>query len=156
MDEIDRKLIGILRRNARAGISDIALELKLSRATVRTRMEKLSDRGEILGYTVVLSSDAFELPVRGIMSIKIEGKGAERIVAQLGAMPEVSALHTTNGNWDLILELGTQTLLELDEVLNRIRKVDGITSSETNLLLSTKRSSRHISASRRGELSIGD
>ena len=51
-------------------------------------------------------------------------------------------LHTTNGTWDLIVEIGTQTLEDLDEVLFAIRRLEGVTRSETNLLLSTRRAAR--------------
>lgn len=141
MDDIDQKIIATLRRNARASVSELALELKISRSTVRARMERLKAAGDILGYTVVLRVDVFEQPVRGIMMIKIEGKGTQRIVALLNKMTEITALHTTNGKWDLILELGTDTLTHFDDVLRRVRLIDGIAASETNLLLSTKRSS---------------
>ncbi|MEM9107653.1 MAG: Lrp/AsnC family transcriptional regulator [Pseudomonadota bacterium] len=141
MDNTDQKLIAALRHNGRAAISDLALELGLSRATVRARLEKLMQSGEILGFSVILRSDAFEQPVRGIMLISIAGRGAERIIAQLRGMPQVTAIHTTNGKWDLVAELGTDTLSTLDGVLSRIRQIDGISASETNLYLATRRSS---------------
>ncbi|MDD7909861.1 MULTISPECIES: Lrp/AsnC family transcriptional regulator [Pseudovibrio] len=146
MDEIDRHLIALLRRNGRASVSDLAMELKLARATVRSRMEKLQESGEILGFTVVLKNDVYDQPVRGIMAVQIEGKGMDKIVARLNTMPEISAVHTTNGNWDLILEINTKTLTILDDVLKRIRSIDGVASSETNLLLTTRRSSLKASS----------
>ena len=66
----------------------------------------------------------------------------DKIIARLNGLPEVSAIHTTNGAWDLIIELGTDTLSSLDDVLRRIRLIDGISASETNLYLTTKRSTR--------------
>jgi hypothetical protein len=48
-------------------------------------------------------------------------------------------VHSTNGRWDLIAEIGAATLLELDEVMFRVREIDGVVTSETNLLLSTRR-----------------
>ena len=146
MDSTDQKLIAALRHNGRAAISDLALELGLSRATVRARLEKLVQSGEILGFSVILRSDAFEQPVRGIMLISIEGRGAERIIAQLRGMPEVTAIHTTNGKWDLVAELGTDTLSTLDGVLSRIRQIEGISASETNLYLATRRSTDRSTA----------
>ncbi|MBN9029797.1 MAG: AsnC family transcriptional regulator [Rhizobiales bacterium 63-7] len=142
MDELDEKLVTLLRHNGRRSISDLAVDLKVSRATIRARMEKLEREGGILGYTVILRADAVELPVRGIMMIEIEGRVTDRVIQTLGGFPEVSAIHTTNGRWDLIIELGAQTLTDLDQVLRRIRLVPGITSSETNLLLATPRSTR--------------
>lgn len=142
MDELDEKLVTLLRHNGRRSISDLAVDLKVSRATIRARMEKLEREGGILGYTVILRADAVELPVRGITMVEIEGRVTDRVVQTLGGFPEVSAIHTTNGRWDLIIELGAQTLTDFDHVLRRIRLVPGITSSETNLLLATPRSTR--------------
>jgi DNA-binding Lrp family transcriptional regulator len=142
MDDFDQKLLGLLRHNGRRSISDLAIELGVSRATVRARIERLERAGDIVGYTVILRSDAISMPVRGIMAIEVEGRAADRIVDALGGFPEVSAIHTTNGRWDLIVELGTSTLTEFDAVLRRIRLVSGIGASETNLLLATPRSTR--------------
>ena len=142
MDEIDHKLTSLLRHNGRYSISDLAVELGLSRATVRTRMERLTQSGTILGYTVILKSDAVEQPVRGIMMIEVEGHAADRVVRSLSGFPEISAVHSTNGRWDLIVELGTETLTDLDFVLRRIRLIQGVSNSETNLLLATSRSTK--------------
>ncbi|WP_353533990.1 Lrp/AsnC family transcriptional regulator [Cognatishimia sp. WU-CL00825] len=141
MDDIDRKLISELRHDARASLSDLALGLKVSRATVRARIDRLKQRGDIVGFSVVLKEDVQSDPVRGLMLIGIEGRGAERIVRQLNGMPAVRAVHSTNGRWDLIVELGTETLEALDKVLAQIRRLEGVTTSETNLLLATRKKS---------------
>ena len=140
MDDLDQRLVTILRHDARRGISDLAAELKLSRATVRSRIEKLEERGDIVGYTVVLRSDAVSMPVRGIALIEVEGRMADKVVDALTGFTEVGAIHTTNGKWDLVVEISVQSLTELDAVLRRLRMVPGITASETNLLLATPRS----------------
>ena len=142
MDDTDQRIIAELRRDGRAAISDLAERLDLSRATVRARMERLVDRGEIAGFTVLTRADVTAVPVRGLMMIGIEGKGAERTMARLAGLAAVQAVHSTNGKWDLIVELGTQTLQDLDEVIFRIRNIDGVMTSETNLLLSTRRAGR--------------
>ena len=53
-------------------------------------------------------------------------------------MSEVRAVHSTNGRWDMIVEIGTGSLEALDIVLTRIRKLEGVSTSETNLLLTTR------------------
>lgn len=105
-------------------------------------MERLERSGEIIGYTVVLRADAVAQRIRGIMLIEIEGHAADRVVRTLGGFPEVSTVHTTNGRWDLVVELGTASLTDLDAVLRRIRLIAGITGSETSLLLATPRTTR--------------
>jgi len=136
-DETDQKLLTLLRHNGRRSISDLAAELDLSRATVRARIERMERQGDIIGYTVILRADAISMPVRGITLIEVEGRAASRVVDILGGFPEVSAVHTTNGKWDLVVELGAASLTELDKVLMRIRMIAGVTASETNLLLAT-------------------
>ncbi len=141
MDPIDRKIITLLRHNARHSISDLATHLGVSRATVRSHMQRLERSGEIVGYTVILRDDTVE-PVRGIMMIAIEGHAADRATGALGGFAEVSTIHTTNGRWDLVVELSAGTLTELDAVLRRIRLIPGVIGSETNLLLATPRSTK--------------
>ncbi|MCT7377818.1 Lrp/AsnC family transcriptional regulator [Chelativorans salis] len=142
MDQIDERLITLLRHDARRGISDLALDLGVSRATVRARMVRLEQSGAIIGYTVVLRADAVDSPVRGIMMVEIEGRMADRVIHSLSGLAEVSAIHTTNGRWDIIVELGTAALADLDAVLRRIRLIPGIMASETSLLLATPHSTK--------------
>jgi DNA-binding Lrp family transcriptional regulator len=139
MDDTDHKLIAELRRDGRASLSDLADRLGLARATVRARMERLQTSGEIAGFAVLTRGDVTALPVRALMMIGIEGRGAEKTMARLAGIPAVQAVHSTNGRWDLIAEIGAATLLELDEVMFRVREIDGVVTSETNLLLSTRR-----------------
>jgi DNA-binding Lrp family transcriptional regulator len=142
MDDTDTRLIAELRRDGRASLSDLAARLGLTRATVRARMERLAARGEIAGFTVLTRGDVSAAPVRGLMLIGIEGRGAERIMARLAGLPAVTAVHSTNGKWDVIAELAAQTLQELDETIFRIREIEGVMTSETNLLLSTRKAGR--------------
>jgi len=142
MDETDYRLLSVLRGEGRASISQLAAQLGITRATVRARLSRLEASGEILGYSVVLRGDVEERGVRGVTMIEIEGKGKDRIVETLGGFPEIHAVHTTNGRWDLVVELAADTLLDVDAVLNRIRLVDGIANSQTSLYLSTRRARR--------------
>jgi len=139
MDELDNRLLNALHRDARASLSELAEQLGVTRTTVRSRMQRLKQSGEIVGLTVTTRQDVAHSTVRGLMMRVIEGRGTERIMSRLSAMPQVRAVHSTNGSWDLIAEIGTETLGELDEALFRIRRLDGVTRSETNLLLSTRR-----------------
>ena len=139
MDDLDRRLLTELHRSGRASISELAALLGVTRATVRGRMVRLRAEGEIVGFTVLTRRDVQETPVRGLMMLGIEGRGTERLMARISAMPQVRAIHSTNGSWDLIAEIGTTSLEELDRVLFDIRRLDGVTRSETNLLLSTRK-----------------
>ena len=141
MDKTDSRIIAALRHNARASYSDLAAALSLTRATVRARVDKMQARGDIVGFSVVLKEDVQTDPVRGLMMIKIEGRGTQKVMRQLSGLPEVRAVHSTNGHWDVIVEIGTATLERFDEALFTIRRFEGVVASETNLLLSTRKRS---------------
>ena len=142
MDDMDQRLIAALKRDGRASLSELAADLKITRTTVRSRIARLEASGIIAGFTVLTQADIAMSPVRGMMMLEIEGRGTEKIMARLAGLPEVIAVHSTNGAWDLIAEIGTETLEQLDNTLFAIRRMEGITRSETNLLLSTRRSAR--------------
>lgn len=142
LDETDHRLLAALRRDGRAGIAELAAELGVARATVRARIARLRGQGEILGFTVLTRGDVTEAPVRGLMMIGIEGRGTDRIMSRLTGLPAVQAVHTTNGKWDLIAEIGADSLGALDAVLAQIRRFEGVTLSETSLLLTTRRAGR--------------
>ncbi|WP_346912032.1 Lrp/AsnC family transcriptional regulator [uncultured Roseibium sp.] len=139
MDDLDLQLISALRSDGRRSVSDLAKDLKISRATVRARMERLQESGEILGFTAVLRDDWRDLPIRAVMLVEVAGRNAEPVVRALTALTEVRAIHSTNGKWDLVLDIATRDLAAFDDVLNRIRLIEGIAGSESNLLLSTRK-----------------
>ena len=139
VDELDGQLIGALRRNGRASLSELAALLGVTRSTVRVRLDRLVAGGEIAGFTVQTRSDLRPDAVRGLMMLEIAGRGAEKTMRSLTQMPQVQMVHSTNGTWDLIAEIGTATLEEFGQALFAIRRLDGVTRSETSLLLSSRR-----------------
>ena len=139
MDDLDQQLISLLRRNARMHIADIAHKLGVSRGTVNNRLRKLEDSQVVLGYTVRLRPEAEPDRIRAWMSIQIEGNTTRLVIASLLGEPGVVALHDTNGRWDLLAEIEATSMRELAEVLERIRLLSGIRSSETNIHLASYR-----------------
>jgi DNA-binding Lrp family transcriptional regulator len=137
MDEIDRKLIALLRENARTPVASLAKSLRVARGTVQNRIARLERDGTILGYTVRLRPQVEEQHIRALMTVAVEGNRTEAVIRSLRGDPAVSALHTTNGRWDIVAELRADSLEAFDRVLARIRLVDGISNTETSLLLST-------------------
>ena len=137
MDDVDQQLIGLLRDDARASLVSLAKELRVSRATVQNRINRLEANGTIVGYTVRLKPEARAHRVRALTTIAVEGNRGDAVIRALRGDPAVQTLHTTNGRWDIVAELRAENLEEFDRVLGRIRQVDGIASTETSLLLST-------------------
>ncbi len=137
MDDTDRQLISLLRDDARMPVVALARKLRVARATVQNRIARLEGDGTIVGYTVRLRPDAEAHRIRAIMSIEVEGHHGDEVRRALRGHPNVTALHTTNGRWDLMAELRADTLEAFDQVLTEIRAIQGISNTETSILLST-------------------
>lgn len=137
MDDTDRQLIGLLRNDARASVASLAKALDVARGTVQNRMSRLAADGTIVGYTVRLKPDVEEQRMRAFMTVSVEGNQVDAVLKSLRGDPSVAALHSTNGRWDIVVELRADSLEGFDRALARIRRVEGISQTETSLLLST-------------------
>ena len=71
------------------------------------------------------------------MMIEVAGKSTAQVIRRLRGFPEITTLHTTNGNWDLVAELHAENLADFDRILRDVRTIEGVLNSETSLLLST-------------------
>ncbi|MDE2164589.1 MAG: Lrp/AsnC family transcriptional regulator [Alphaproteobacteria bacterium] len=137
MDDKDRQLITLLRKDARLPVATLAKTLSVSRGTVQNRINRLVAQGAIQGFTIRLRPEAEPARIRAITMIAVEGEQTDRVIKYLRDYPEIAAVHTTNGRWDLVLELNTDNLEAFDQALRRIRQIKGIAGSETSLLLSS-------------------
>jgi DNA-binding Lrp family transcriptional regulator len=137
MDDLDHRLLALLRGDARASVASLAKKLGVARGTVQNRMARLEADGTIVGYTVRLKPDVAEQSIRALMTIAVEGNQVDAVVKALRGEPAVASLHSTNGRWDVVAELRTDSLASFDRVLARISRMPGVSSSETSLLLST-------------------
>jgi DNA-binding Lrp family transcriptional regulator len=138
-DDLDQRLIALLRADSRTPAASLAKALKVSRGTVQNRIERLVAKGVIQGFTIKTRPDMDANRVRAVMTIAIEGERARFVVQALKGFPEVAAVHTTNGRWDLVVELDVETLAGFSHALDRIRQIEGIASTETSILLATQK-----------------
>ncbi|KGE00059.1 AsnC family transcriptional regulator [Achromobacter sp. RTa] len=137
MDTLDQNLLGLLRANARMSVATLAKKLDVSRGTIDNRIQKLEERGIILGYTVRLRPEVETEDIVAWMSIAVEGHETRKIVNLLMGEPSVASLHDTNGRWDLLAELRVPTIDQLSDVLDRLRTLKGIAATETSIHLKT-------------------
>lgn len=139
LDDTDRALIAALRADSRTPVATLARRVGLSRGAVQNRINRLVEQRAILGFTVRLPPQGEPQRVRAIMSVAVEGQRSRDVVGALRGFPEVVAVHTTNGRWDLVAELEAENLAAFSRALDRIREIKGIATTETSLLLETRR-----------------
>ncbi|MBV18175.1 MULTISPECIES: Lrp/AsnC family transcriptional regulator [Thalassospira] len=135
MDDLDRRLLAELRINARASVPKLAQLLGVAAGTVKTRMDRLTEQGVIAGFTVRLRDNAADGTIRGMMMIELSGKNVKSMVATLRKNLGFSALHTTNGQWDLIAEIQVPALSDFHQTVTTVRAMEGIAKTESYLFL---------------------
>lgn len=136
IDDLDRRLIALLRANGREPVVNLAKDLGVTRATVNARIDKLIEHGVIAGFSVRVRDSSEVSTVRAIMLVRLEA-GRDDVIHSLLGIPEITALHTTNGQWDLVAELSCESLAALDLALTIVRAIPGVLTCETNILLSS-------------------
>ena len=122
MNDTDSQILGLLRDNARMSITDLANKIRVSRATVQKRIEYMEMNGIIMGYTIRIKPSANQNTIRAWMNIMVEGTQTRAVVKALRLDSAVQTLHTTNGKWDLLVELESDSLESFDKILERLNK----------------------------------
>lgn len=135
MANITAPLLAELRRNGRASVSELAATLNVSRATVKSHLDRMTSDGTILGFTVVTDREPKAAAITGLITIALEGGSINRIVAQLRSAPEITTIRSTNGVWDIVVEFGVKDVTALDDVLTQIRNMSGVVRTETSIYL---------------------
>ncbi|KAF0676764.1 Lrp/AsnC family transcriptional regulator [Profundibacterium mesophilum] len=138
MDDLDQKILAALAADSSTSTSRLGRRFKVARSTVQARIERMERSGVIAGYTVKLGQAMSVRRVRATVLIGAESRAQAAIVARLKAMPEVEALHTTMGRMAMIVQIAADSTEMLDEVLDRIGQVPGITETDSMIHLSTK------------------
>lgn len=138
MDDIDRKLLGLLRANARLPITSLAHALGISRGNTYARLARLERSRVIRGYSVQLGDECGEDAVRAHIMIKVVPRYARAVEARLAQLPELVALHAISGVFDLLGIIEAQSLLELNTLIDRVGAIEGVENTTSSILLDTK------------------
>jgi len=138
ISEQDDLLIALLRENARFSVSELARRLNVSRTAAQARLEKLERNGVITGYTVRLSPEIQTSRIRAMVMIKLPPANRLSIEAALKKNPALTALHSISGTFDLVAEISSRSVEDLDKVIDRIGGLDGVSNTQSSVILSTK------------------
>ncbi len=132
VDEIDRKIIEALQQNGRESFRGIAARVGVSEATVRARYGRLTSEGilQVVGVTNPLGL-GFE---QALVGVKTSGSPSA-VADEISKWPEADYVVVTAGQFDVVVEVVTSGRIELLELTNRMRALDGVVSTETFLYL---------------------
>ena len=138
MDALDRRLIDALRMDGRASYAELARAVGLSSSAVHERVGKLEASGIILGYRAVVAPSAIGLGVTALVGIEPgETSTDAAVVKALETMPEVESCYGVAGNEAFVVKVRVPTVDDLNQLLGRLRGVDGVARTRTTVVLAT-------------------
>ena len=138
LDATDRRLIALLRDDARLTVSSLADALSLSRSSIHARMARLKRDGVIRGFTVELGSAFEQRLIRAHMMLKVLPKQAKAVERALCGFAEVTELHSISGENDLIAIIEAEGTSALNDLIDRIGALDGVEKTTSSILLATR------------------
>jgi DNA-binding Lrp family transcriptional regulator len=134
----DEELIALLRLNAREPIASLARKLGLSRTTVQDRLKRLEQIGTIAGYAVKLGTEVRRGGIRAYVELSTESRRTADVLRALLRIHQIETLHTVSGKFDFVALIGAGSAEELDQLLDQIGTIPGVTRTESAVILSTK------------------
>ena len=138
MDKTDQRLLSLLRMNARLSTSELARRLDISRSTVQSRLKRLEQSKVIAGYTVQYSSNYEKKLIRAHVLIKVAQKLTGKVHVSLNKIPQISALYSISGDYDLIAVITAESTEELSTLLDQVINLPGIERTNSSVVLETK------------------
>lgn len=136
MDATDQRILALLREDARASTAQLGRRLGLSRTTVQSRIERLLARGIITGFTVRMGAEREQIQAH--VMITAVARLIARAEAALRALPEVRKLYSVSGQQEFIAVVVTDTVGEMDRLLDVIGSLEGVDRTVSSIVLSTR------------------
>jgi DNA-binding Lrp family transcriptional regulator len=138
LDDTDRKLLNLLRADARESVSALARKLDLARSTVQERIARLERSRIITGYTIRSGEDFAERQIAAHVMISVDPKMAASVTADLKKMSEVRSLAAISGTFDMMAEVAAETTAKIDTILDAIGRLKGVQKTMSSIVLSVK------------------
>lgn len=146
MDNIDAKILEVLQENSRASISELSKTVDLSLSAVSERLKKLESTHVIEKYTVILNSETLGKELSVVMNISLESpKHTDAFLSVVNGEKEILECHYVTGEYDYILKITTNNTSTLESLMNKIKGIEGIKRTQTNVVLSSVKHNYSIS-----------
>lgn len=138
MDKKDVQIIKRLVANARINASDISKDIGLSTSAVIERIRKLEKSGIISGYTAILDPRKVNLDVTAIITVVIEHpRYNDRFIKAVMENVYITECHYMAGDHDFYLKVVTQNTNTLQDILNDIKRIEGVAKTKTSIVLNS-------------------
>jgi Lrp/AsnC family transcriptional regulator, leucine-responsive regulatory protein len=141
LDDIDRVILRILLSNAKTSQGEIAEQVGIKAPSVNERIRKLEAKGIIIGYSARVNAEKLEKNLTAFISVFVAGGpryADETLISdRISVEPAIEECHIVAGEASMLLKARVNTPQELQELITRLRRIEGIANTSTTVVLST-------------------
>ncbi|MEG2769366.1 MAG: Lrp/AsnC family transcriptional regulator [Oscillospiraceae bacterium] len=134
MDNIDKKILEILCKNARASVKEIAAEVILTAPAVSERIKKMEKEGTIAGYTVLFGKNERQKNISAIISMSVTPEDKPNFLSLAEKQQEVERCYNVTGSHSYIVMVNCADMSALEKLIGRFQ---GYGQTSTQIVLST-------------------
>lgn len=137
MEDLDRRIVGLLSQDGRMSFTDLGKATGLSTSAVHQRVRRLEERGVIQGYRAVVDHNELGLPLIAFISVTpLDPAAPDDVPDRLRDISDIEACHSVAGEESYILKVRVSTPGDLEDLLARVRSSANV-STRTTVVLST-------------------
>jgi DNA-binding Lrp family transcriptional regulator len=138
LDDVDRRILAILRERPRTPVAEIARLATVARGTAQARIDRLERTGVVTGYGPDLDAEAIGFGVAAFVTLEITQGQDHAVVEHLASVPEVLEVHAVTGPGDLLCRVVARSNVHLDAVIQQMLAAPAAGRTVTQLALSTR------------------
>lgn len=133
VDSIDKKLLEILKENARLSFADLGRKINLSPSAVRERVQKMEDIGVIKKYSIQIDNQKIGYDIEAFILLKVFQGQLKHVIQQITKFPQVTEAHRITGSQNIHLKVVLKNQLELQNLIDQLMSLG---DTNTSLILS--------------------
>ncbi len=139
MDAIDRRILELLRDNARLSYAELARQVGLSAPAVHERVGKLENAGVIRGYHADVAPEALGLDITALIGVAQQpGSDIAQMEEELRRLPEIESCYFLAGEESFLLKVRVGDMADLERLIVLLNRIPGVARTRTTVALSTK------------------
>ena len=138
LDQLDLELLNLLLEEPQAGMREYARVLGVARGTVQARLGRLEREGVITGHAPAISPAGLGFTVLAFVHLYLAQGQLDNVVSRLSGLPEVLEAHTTTGEGDLLCRVAARSNLQLEEIVQTLLALPGVTRTRTEISLNQR------------------
>ncbi len=144
IEELDRKILKVLNRDARMSFRLIAKELRISPTTLYNKVKKLESSGVLKGYIPLIDKESVGYDLMAIISLRVRQEKDIEVQKVIAKLPQVGAVYEVTGDWDLILVCYFKGRDDLANFLKKELPLSGIERAMTHLVLNVVKEEKRV------------